>query len=218
PQAGTLLIGNSRKQTDICLHDLLVAQVHCQVTTEGERVTVSDRVKPNGILVNGVKVPQWELQLGEVFRVGNSYLRLEEAEAEVADGTNGKDKDKDAAPPPAPEEPGKIPHVPLERFAELTGHTLAHFKIGALLARGHSGAVFAARDLQTDQAVALKVLSPAFPAGPEEMQCFIRAMKPRLALHHPALVHLRGVGKSGPYVWVAMELIGGESAAQVIQS
>src|SRR5262245_36678980 len=173
PEAGAVLIGNSRKHTDICLHDLFVARVHCQVEVDEDRITVSDRVTPNGILVNGTKVPQRELQLGDVIRVGNSYLRLEDVVAEPtaeADATG-------EAPAPAADEPGKLPNLPPHRLGELAGRTLAHYKIGAEIAPGHSGAVFRARDLKTDEAVALKVLSPVFPADPEEMQRFIRAMK-----------------------------------------
>ena len=66
PDAGTLRIGNSRRNTDICLHDLFVARVHCHVAVGDGRITVSDELKPNGIQVNGAKVAQQELQPGDV--------------------------------------------------------------------------------------------------------------------------------------------------------
>ena len=78
--------------------------------------------------------------------------------------------------------------------------------------------MFRATDTDADQAIALKVLAPDFPATDAEIQQFIKAMKPRLALTHPNLVTLRGVGKSGPYVWLAMELIEGDSAATAIEA
>jgi serine/threonine protein kinase len=211
PEAGTVRIGNSRKHTDICLHDLFVARVHCQIGVEGTRVTVSDQVTPNGILVNGAKVTQRELLLGDVVRVGNSYLRLEESAAAAAEADGTSETNETVA-----DGPKKLPQLPPERLGELTGHTLGHFKVGVVLANGHCGTVFRARDLKTDEAVALKVLSPAFPADAEEMQRFVRVMKPLLAVHHPNLVAPRGAGKAGPYVWVAGELIDGESLAQVI--
>jgi serine/threonine protein kinase len=64
--------------------------------------------------------------------------------------------------------------------------------------------------------VALKVLPPVFPADDAEMQHFVRALKPAFALHHPGLVALRGLGRSGPYVWIAAELVEGESVASAI--
>jgi serine/threonine protein kinase len=41
-------------------------------------------------------------------------------------------------------------------------------------------------------------------------------VKPAFALHHPGLVALRGLGRTGPYVWIAAELVEGESAASAI--
>ena len=132
PPAGTVRIGNSRKNTDICLHDLFVARVHCHVDVGAGKVTVSDEMKPNGILVNGAQVAQHELKPGDVVRVGNSYLRLEEAEDAPAEPAAG----------PTPAEPGKLPHLPIERLKELAGHTLGHYDLDAALARGHTGVVF----------------------------------------------------------------------------
>jgi serine/threonine protein kinase len=208
PEAGTVRIGSSRKHTDICLHDLFVVRVHCQVELGGGKVTVCDQVTPNGILVNGAKVAQQELHPGDVVRVGNSYLRLEESAAGAPAEA--------AAATPVPE-PGQLPVLPRERLGALTGHLLGHYEVGMVLAHGHTGVVFRATDTNTDQPVALKVLPPSFPADDEEVQQFVRALKPRLALQHAHLVTLRGVGKSGPYAWVATELVEGDSAATVIR-
>ena len=217
PEAGSVLIGNSRRHVDICLHDLFVARVHCQVDVDGEKVTVSDRVTPNGVLVNGAKVTQRELAPGDVVRIGNSYLRLEgDAAAPPAEATEPAAPAAPAAPP-APEESGKLPQLPGDRLGELVNHTLGHFKVGAPIGPGHWGYVFRARDLRTEEAVALKVLSPVFPANAEEMQRFVRIMKPRLLLHHPGLAMPRGLGKSGPYVWIATDLVKGDSAATLIE-
>ena len=49
-----------------------------------------------------------------------------------------------------------------------------------------------------------------------KMQRFIRAMKTMLPLRHPNLVTLYGAGKTGPYCWIAMEYVEGESLTQVI--
>ena len=48
------------------------------------------------------------------------------------------------------------------------------------------------------------------------MQRFVRTVKTMLPLRHPNLVTLYGAGKSGPYCWVSMELVEGESLVQVI--
>ncbi len=208
PESGTVRIGNGRSDADICLHDLYVGYTHCELAITPERVAVTDKNSPHGTLVNGQKITEHELRQGDVLRVGNSHLRLEEGDA--------------AAPPKpessarSPEEPGKLPRLPAERLGELGGRTLGHFKLGAALGWGQCGVVFHALDAKTEQAVALKVLPPTFPADDAEMQHFVRAMRPAVALHHPGLVGLRGLGRTGPYVWIAAELVEGESAASAV--
>jgi serine/threonine-protein kinase len=107
--------------------------------------------------------------------------------------------------------------LPAERLGELSGTVLAHFQVGPVLARGRSGVVFRARDVERERDVALKVLRPEFSRNAKEMQRFIRAMKTMLPLRHPNLVTLYGAGKKGPYCWIAMEYIEGESLTKVIQ-
>jgi serine/threonine protein kinase len=209
------------------------------VAVEGDRTTVTAHESPQGTLVNGTKIsaPQG-LKLGDVIRLGNSYLRLEPGDAPLPDGadepmqataraseTQVKEPETPArspaktaeAPAKAPETPGKIPELPTDRLKELTGYTLSHYKIGALLGHGYYGPVFRAQDIKNDQSVALKILPAAFPVDTDEMRSFVLALKRILFLQHAGLVLLRGIGKTGPYVWLAKELIEGESAAARIQ-
>lgn len=231
PQAGPVLIGNSHKHADICLHDLYVGRVHCQLEIANGKIALKDGESPSGTRVNGVKVSAHDLQIGDVVRVGNSHLRLEEGAAipqteepepmteapRVASESKKPAKQGETvgkpAPPTAPG-PKKLPHLPLDRLAELTGHELGHFQIGEVLGQGHFGVVFRAHDVRTDQGVALKILSPVFPANDAELRRFVNTMKPVFPLLHPGLISLRGVGRIGPYVWVARELVEGISLAE----
>src|SRR5437588_6373418 len=102
PPAGTIRIGNYGGHTDICLHDLYVAKDHCHVEIADDgKVVVTAQPSAAGTLVNGAKVAQQELKPGDMIRVGNSILRLEEA----ADETNGEVSaagETAADPAPAP--------------------------------------------------------------------------------------------------------------------
>ena len=137
-----------------------------------------------------------------------------------------------AAPPPealpaaipAPEGPPAVIPVqtalkllPGERLAELAGSIIHCFQIGEVIAKGRSGVVFRAFDLRANRDVALKVLRPEFTRDDNDIQRFIRSMKTMMPLRHPNLVTLFGAGKKGPYCWVAMEHVQGESLSQVIQ-
>jgi serine/threonine protein kinase len=224
PLSGIVRIGNYGGKTEICLHDLYVAKDHCHLDVADGRVVVTAQASAAGTLVNGSKITQLELKPGDVIRAGNSFLRLEQAVGEapveaspsVAVGgepasTNG------AAAPASPEVPGVLPHLPTDRLKELTNHTLGHYRIGAALAPGPVGTTFRAKDLKSDLDVALKVLPTDFPADDAEVQRFVRVMKQFLAVHHPGMVGLKGVGKTVPYVWLASELVPGDSLAVLIR-
>jgi serine/threonine protein kinase len=175
------------------------------------------------------------MHIGDVLRVGNSHLRLEAISAEeaaaaeaaaeeegaigVAGGDSGSQDSHVAATGSAAdvEENSFRPHPPIEKLLALEGQTLGHFRIGPLLGRGQSGLVFRAVDTRNNNPVALKVLSPDFPASEGEMQRFIKALKTVLPLNHAHLVPLVGAGKTGAYCWIAREYVEGESAARLSQ-
>jgi tRNA A-37 threonylcarbamoyl transferase component Bud32 len=107
--------------------------------------------------------------------------------------------------------------LPGERLGELSGSALSHFRIGSVLAKGKSGVVFRAFNRKSRRSVALKVLRPEFTRDEAEVRRFIRSMRTMLPLRHPNLITLYGAGKKGPYCWIEMEYIEGESLTQVIR-
>lgn len=218
PAAGTVRIGNYGGHTDICLHDLYVAKDHCHVEVDADgKVIVTAQPSAAGTLVNGAKVHQHELKTGDVIRIGNSYLKLEEAADDTVPEINAVAAAETPTDPQIPAGSGTLPVLPPDRLRELTHHTMGHYVIGPALAPGPVGTVFRAKDTKIGQDVALKVLPTDFPADDAEVQRFVRVMKQFLPLHHAGLVQMRGVGKSGPYVWVASELVAGDSLAVAVR-
>jgi pSer/pThr/pTyr-binding forkhead associated (FHA) protein len=229
-EAAPLLIGRGR-QAAARLSDLRVSRAHCQVRLSDAGIQLTDLDSAGGTFVNGRRVTECPLLAGDVIVVGKTQLRLQDEN--VADQTTLAPSrvvppDKGLAPPPV--QPAAAPRprpaartanrpllLPAERMAELSGRTLSHYQLGPLLARGQSGLVFHASELKHGLPVALKVLWPQFTQSPKEVQRFIRSMRTMLPLRHPNLVTLHGAGKTGPYCWIAMEYIEGESLTQVIQ-
>jgi eukaryotic-like serine/threonine-protein kinase len=201
PLAGrALVVGSSNKNTDICLNDPYVSRLHCKIELIDDRVVVHDLKNSKGTFVNGTQVTRQDLQPGDLLRVGNSQLRLQ-AEA--------------GAVPPNAEGVVQQPPTWLE---ELSGHTLGPYQVESILGAGRHGVVFKATGTRSGQVVALKVLAPDFPANEEELQHFIRIVKPVLPLRHPHLVTLHGAGKSGSYCWLAGDLIEGQTAAHLARA
>jgi serine/threonine protein kinase len=218
PDEGKVTLGSSRKNADIALHDLYVARVHCEIVVSVEGLVVSDMESQAGTFVNAQKIAQAQKLLpGDVLRIGNSHMRLEAATDQQAASKDAAATADAAESPAAPPLPVKLPTLPPERLSELSGHNLAHFEVGPVLGTGHCGVVFRARDRKSDQVVALKVLSPQFPANDVEMAQFVRTMKTLLPLRHSHLVGQFGAGRTGPYFWIAQEYVEGESLAQVLE-
>jgi serine/threonine protein kinase len=197
-----LMLGRSA-QAEYRINDPRVSRTHCQILREGDQVTVIDNNSSSGVLVNGARVKQHVLKLGDVVQVGDTQLllRVGDLPLDVALAAG----------------PGKEAARPVDKLTALTGQKLGHYDIGPVIGQGHSSVVFHATDVNDNRPVALKVLHPEFSRDDEEMQRFVRAIKTMLPLRHPNLVALYGAGKSGPYCWVAMEFIAGENLTQVIE-
>ncbi len=204
--AFTTLLGRSR-HANTQLPDTSVSRVHCEIEIRNKRVLLTDLDSASGTFVNNQRVSECVLRDGDVVRIGNTQMKVENPESD--------NSDKETLPPAT-----NIPARPVlrtaEKLHELTGHKLSHYEVGPVIARGQSGLVFQAYDFKNDREVAFKVLWPEFSQNEDDMQRFIRAMKTMLPLHHPNLVTLYGAGKTGPYCWIAMELVEGESLTQVI--
>ena len=224
PDSGVQMMGNSRRNCDICLHDLIASRVHCELEFDDGRVVVTDQDDSSGTFLNGQKVRQEELHLGDVLRVGNSYLRLEEGVASDRETVDDADvvedvdviEEAEEVEEEAVVELAELPHLAPDQLAELSGYTLAHYDVGPVLGKGHCGVVFQAHNTKENKQVALKVLSPDFPKNDDEMQRFVRTLKVGLSLRHPNLVAALGAGKTGHYTWIALEHVEGENLAEMI--
>ncbi|MBM4068596.1 MAG: FHA domain-containing protein [Planctomycetes bacterium] len=196
-----LLLGRSR-HANTTFNDMRISRVHCEVDLRGNRVFVTDLDSNGGTFINGKRVGEAQIKPGDVINIGDTHLRLD---------TFGIHEDKTLVPPPRAEV------LTSERLGELRGKRLSHFDVGDVVAKAQSGLVFKAHDFKGDRTVALKVLWPEFSKNEDEMARFVRAMQTMMPLRHEHLVALHGAGKTGPYCWVAMEFVEGESLTQVIE-
>jgi serine/threonine protein kinase len=202
-----LMLGRSQSAL-YRLNDPRVSRGHCQVLLDGDQATVIDN-SSSGTFVNGTKVSQHLLKLGDVIQLGDTKLRLQMGDFPLSVALGAIEPATQHAAPAKPKSPDKL--------AALSGQTLSHYEVGPVVGKGHSSMVFQARDTKDGKTVALKVLRPEFSQNDEEMQRFVRAMKTVLPLRHPNLIALYGAGKTGPHCWVAMEFVEGESLTSVIK-
>lgn len=92
------------------------------------------------------------------------------------------------------------------------------FRLGGLLGTGGSAAVFAADDLTSGLAVALKVLHPHLTERPIARDAFLAEARRAQLLSHPNIIAVVDVGiddrPDPPIVWIALERAAGATLAE----
>jgi serine/threonine-protein kinase len=95
---------------------------------------------------------------------------------------------------------------------------IAHFHILSLLGKGGMGVVYRAEDEKLRRVVALKVLPPAAEGDDERRRRFMREARSAASLTHPNIAAVHEVGEDQGRIYIAMELVEGESLRRRIAS
>ncbi|HSJ56799.1 MAG TPA: serine/threonine-protein kinase, partial [Anaerolineae bacterium] len=91
------------------------------------------------------------------------------------------------------------------------------YRIETLIGQGGMGQVYRARDEQTGEAVAVKVLSPR-PGLQDPQRRFRREFRALSALGHPNVVAVRDHGDAGGQPFFVMEYVGGGDLRSLMQA
>ncbi|HZX94208.1 MAG TPA: serine/threonine-protein kinase [Myxococcales bacterium] len=110
---------------------------------------------------------------------------------------------REKTPPPAVPPPPRAPPGP---FPQLDG-----FCVLERIGQGGMGEVFRCTRNSDRLPVAVKILTPQMAAVPDYVRRFGREAAAMAQLDHPGIVRLLGRGKAGQHVYIAMELIEGQS-------
>ena len=94
--------------------------------------------------------------------------------------------------------------------------TLGDFRILRELGRGGMGIVYEAEQVSLGRRVALKVLPLAATLSPPQLQRFKNETRAVASLKHPHIVGVHAVGVERGVHYYAMELVDGQSLAQLI--
>jgi serine/threonine protein kinase/outer membrane protein assembly factor BamB len=84
------------------------------------------------------------------------------------------------------------------------------------IARGGVGVVYKAKQKELDRVVALKVLQGGTAASPEKVKRFMQEAQAAAKLQHPNIVPIHDFGAHGGEYFFTMDLVDGESLADVI--
>ncbi len=115
-----------------------------------------------------------------------------------------------AVPGPRDARPSFI--VPVGSGPLSTGATFGRYRMRALLGTGGMGQVYEAYDGELDRAVALKILRPEIAGAAAPLAERLRRESRLMAqVSHPAVITVYDAGREGDAVFVAMELVRGET-------
>ena len=99
---------------------------------------------------------------------------------------------------------------------DLIGRTLGHYRIVEKIGEGGMGEVYRAHDERLDRDVAVKVLPEAVALDEERLARFEREAKLLASLNHTHIATLHGLEEEENRRFLVMELVEGESLANVI--
>jgi serine/threonine protein kinase len=105
---------------------------------------------------------------------------------------------------------------PPQEGAEASPCTIGDYTLRRRIGRGGMGVVYEAWENSMDRPVALKVLPSAVAADQRTFLRFCREARLAGKLHHPNIVGVFGMGIKGDTPHYAMELVEGETLAQVL--
>jgi len=98
----------------------------------------------------------------------------------------------------------------------LAGRTMGQYEVLSKLGAGGMGEVYRARDPQLRREVAIKVLPDRLARDPEQLARLKREARVLAALNHPNIATLYGFESSGATAFLVMELVPGETLADVV--
>ena len=118
-----------------------------------------------------------------------------------------------------PQFPAGTPSLPLVARVEksLVGTRMGRYEIRSLLGSGGMGQVFAAYDAELDRSIALKVLRPELARAASVLaDRLVRESRLMAKIAHPSVITVYDIGREGDAVFIAMELIRGETLGELI--
>src|SRR5262245_18567577 len=99
----------------------------------------------------------------------------------------------------------------------MIGNRLAHYEITSHLGSGGMGDVYQATDTKLGRSVAIKFLPEAFSHDNERVARFDREARALASLNHPNIAGIYGLEESGERKFLVMELVDGETLAELIK-
>jgi len=225
-ESTTLLIGRG-EDCGLRLTDPGASRVHCRIVTSAGKAFVEDAASRWGTLVNGKAIETHELRPGDRILVGDTEINVEVDDPAAMTQLPMRQRAVVESPvAPQANRPVSTKSPPRHvNFEALVGQRFLRFRVGSMVARTHSGALFrafdpgraAASSTAGERTIALKIFAPESFEDEQEMRRFLRAIRTMLPLEHENLVKLHTAGRWQGLCFASFEFVEGDSVRELIQ-
>ncbi len=188
-----MTIGRSSR-CSVRLRDAKVSRQHCQVSFVDGKLIVTDLGSTQGVQFRGQRCAQFELEVGDGFHVGETYVRR---------------MTHAAADPVAPAAGPAMSLASVETIArELKpGTQYGSYVVGAVLGRSDRCTVYEAESRLIGKKVALKILhrGSGGALAAADQAAFLADARTAASIAHPLFVQVLEAGGVGVHCHAAME-------------
>ena len=224
-----LVMGRSR-EADARLSDPRVSPIHCKLSVQNATLFIMDMDSLTGTSVNNIFVTvEYPLQLGDTFTVGDTIVLVQDPDArtrrrwqaEARPGERRRRPRNRTSPAPSRRRPrsrrrATRPARP-DRTADRPRTVPLPRRARCSPAAGPGFVFQAQRSEGTIEPSRSRSCRPRSPRTSAAVAQFTKSMKLAMPLRHPNVVPVLGAGKTGPYCWMAMELVNGESLTATVR-
>ncbi|HEX6813469.1 MAG TPA: FHA domain-containing serine/threonine-protein kinase [Planctomycetota bacterium] len=216
-----LTLGRSSRCT-VVVRDPKMSREHCRLEIVNGKLRVTDLASSHGLTYRGQTTAGFEIDVGDGFHVGQTFIRFETREKEVAEERGAAaalPQSQSSPPPPQADEKALVEAELGESLNELgVGAELGGFVIEAVLGRSDRCTVYQAHQVQLNRRVALKVLRrPAQGShSAHERMLFLEDARTAASIADPLLVQVFDIGQTGEDCFAALELVKGQCLAERI--
>ncbi len=220
--------------TEVRINDPAASRAHFKVKGHRGQPWIKDLQSRNGTFVNGARVDEAKLAVGDEVRVGETTILVEASPETESNGSEPEPLDpsvaaaliaermasagaapgaSDDTPTAGSEDPAAADRAVAEKRDRLIGRTIAGYRIEALKGRGGMGTVYRAVQLSLNREVALKVLSSRLTRDATFVDLFFREARAAGQLNHPNIVQVYDVGQdeTESLYFYSMEFVDGGS-------
>jgi len=207
---------------DVQIQDPTLSRVHCRVIARDDQVTLCDAGSRWGTFVNGHRITECTLKLGDRIRIGETTLQLE---------LKSSSKDTTLLPQAGRLLNGAVEYAqriqPADHSLRLSNRRFSssdflrksfhRYHIVRLIAESAHGFVYYAEMLKNRSPLALKIFRPTFFKSRVEELRFTRAVNTMFGKKHVNIVELLNAGRWNGWFFTASEYVEGVSALELIQ-